>query len=242
MGSTRKKRAKQPINRQAIPWWWSRLITHVRPTILGYLPIIAIFLVARVALAEAYVIPSGSMEPTLQVGDRLFVNKLRLGPHIPFTAVSLPGYAQPKRYDIAVFVSPVQVDQPEDPTPTLVKRIVGLPGDTLFMRNARLFVNGEEQKQGYGDKSPRGDPDEVSGLFDWQKQYELKQSRFPAAPDQPTHDNWGPIVIPAKPGCSGWTTGSCSLAAAFTSSVIRTISRPSSGVRRSPNWAASAMA
>jgi signal peptidase I len=66
------------------------------------------------------------------------------------------------------------------------------------MRNARLFVNGEEQKQGYGDLSPRGDPDEVSGLFDWQKQYALKESRFGPAPEQPTHDNWGPLVIPPK--------------------------------------------
>jgi signal peptidase I len=79
-----------------------------------------------------------------------------------------------------------------------VKRIVGLPGDTLHMRNARLFVNGEEQKQGYGDQSPVGDPNEVSFLFDWQKQYALTSSRFGPAPEQPTHDNWGPIVIPPR--------------------------------------------
>ena len=50
-----------------------------------------------------------------------------------------------------------------------------------------------------------------------------------------------PIVMPAKPGCSGWTTGSCSLAAALIISVIRTMSAPSSGVSRSPNGSASAM-
>ena len=50
-----------------------------------------------------------------------------------------------------------------------------------------------------------------------------------------------PIVMPANPGCSGWTTGSCSLAAALIISVMRTMSRPSSGVSRSPNASASAM-
>jgi signal peptidase I len=64
------------------------------------------------------------------------------------------------------------------------------------MRDGRLHVNGVEQKQGYGDLSPRGDPDEVSFLFDWQKQYALKESRFGSAPEQPTHDNWGPLVVP----------------------------------------------
>jgi len=156
---------------------------------------VLLFLFLRTFLIEAYRIPSPSMVPALLVGDWLFVNKLVYGPHIPFTNINLPGYSEPKRYDIAVFVSPNQVDQPEDPTPTLVKRVVGLPGDTLHMRGARLFVNGEEQKQGYGDQSPPGDPNEISMLFDWQRQYALASSRFGAAPQQPTHDNWGPLVI-----------------------------------------------
>jgi signal peptidase I len=102
---------------------------------------VILFLVLRTFLIEAYRIPSPSMVPALLVGDWLFVNKLVYGPHIPFTNINLPGYSEPRRFDIAVFVSPNQVDQPEDPTPTLVKRIVGLPGDTLHMRDAKLFVN-----------------------------------------------------------------------------------------------------
>jgi signal peptidase I len=159
---------------------------------------ILLFLFLRTFLIEAYRIPSPSMVPALLVGDWLFVNKLVYGPHIPFTNINLPGYSDPKRYEIAVFVSPNQVDQPHDPTPTLVKRIVGVPGDTLHMRDARLFVNGEPQLQGYGDQSPPGDPNEVSFLFDWQKEYALASSRFGPAPDQPTHDNWGPLLIPPK--------------------------------------------
>lgn len=159
---------------------------------------VLLFLLLRTFLIEAYRIPSPSMVPALLVGDWLFVNKLVYGPHVPFTNVNLPGYSEPRRYDIAVFKSPVQVDQPEDPTPTLVKRVVGLPGDTLYMRAGRLYVNGVEQTQGYGDQSPVGDPDEVSFLFDWQKPYALRESRFGAAPEQPTHDHWGPLVIPPR--------------------------------------------
>lgn len=162
----------------------------------GILGAVLLFFFIRAFFFEAYRIPSGSMIPSMLVGDWLFVNKLRYGPHVPFTSVNLPGYAEPARYDIAVFVSPPQVDQPRDPTPTLVKRIVGMPGDTLYMRDAKLFVNGIEQRQGYGASSEAGDPNEVSPLFDWQKAVGLRASRFGAAPAQPTHDNWGPLVVP----------------------------------------------
>ena len=158
---------------------------------------VLLFFFIRAFFFEAYRIPSGSMIPSMLVGDWLFVNKLRFGPHLPFTTINLPGYAEPSRYDIVVFVSPPQVDQPWDPTPTLVKRLVGLPGDTLHMRDAKLFVNGIEQRQGYGASSEVGDPNEVSPLFDWQKEVGLKGSRFGAAPAQPTHDNWGPFVVPS---------------------------------------------
>lgn len=171
--------------------------TSWRENFKGLLGTVAIFLFIRIFFVEAYRIPSGSMIPAMLIGDWLFVNKLAYGPNIPFTSINLPGYAEPKRYDISVFKSPDQIDQPWDPNPTLVKRVVGLPGDTLHMRDAKLFVNGIEQRQGYGAESEVGDPNEVSPLFDWQKQYALATSRFGAAPVQPTHDNWGPLVIPA---------------------------------------------
>ena len=103
---------------------------------------ILIFLFVRVFLVEAYRIPSGSMIPTLLVGDWLFVNKLAYGPHIPGLDVSLPGYATPKRRNVVVFVSPPQPDNGADITPTLVKRFWGLPGDTLYMRSGVLYING----------------------------------------------------------------------------------------------------
>jgi signal peptidase I len=163
----------------------------------GILGAVLIFLFLRTFLIEAYRIPSGSMIPSMLIGDWLFVNKLVYGPHIPFTDINLPGYSDPKRYEIAVFVSPVQIDQPHDPTPTLVKRIVGLPGDTLHMRAGRLFIDGVEQTQGHGDQSRPGDPNEVSFLFDWQKQIAITGSRLGPPPEQPTHDHWGPLLIPS---------------------------------------------
>ena len=164
---------------------------------------IAIFLFLRAFVVEAYRIPSGSMIPTLLVGDWLFVNKAIFGAHIPFTGSSLPAFREPHRGDVVVFISPYQADEDSlghDPNPTLVKRLVGTPGDTLFMRNGLLYLNGIAQRQGYGI-NPQVDPaiaNSVDPLFDWQKKVGLKSSRFGAAPAQPTHDNWGPFIVPAK--------------------------------------------
>lgn len=161
---------------------------------------LAIFLILRAFLIEAYRIPSGSMVPTLLVGDWLFVNKAIYGAHIPFSNSSLPAYREPRRGDVVVFVSPYQADEAargNDPTPTLVKRLIGLPGDTLYMRKGVLYVNGIAQRQGYGAAQVVPEvanfPDT---LFWWQKKVGLKSSRFGAAPAQPTHDDWGPLVVP----------------------------------------------
>ena len=162
---------------------------------------LAIFLILRAFLIEAYRIPSGSMIPTLLVGDWLFVNKAIFGAHVPFTNSSLPAIRDPRRGDVVVFVSPYQADEAEkgaDPTPTLVKRLVGTAGDTLYMRNGLLYVNGIAQRQGYG-ATTQVSPEianSVDPLFDWQKKVGLRSSRFGAAPSQPNHDNWGPLVVP----------------------------------------------
>src|SRR4029450_2713792 len=69
-----------------------------------------IFLFIRTFFVEAFRIPSGSMIPALLVGDWLFVNKLVYGPHIPFTNINLPGYSDPKRGEVVVFLSPCLPD------------------------------------------------------------------------------------------------------------------------------------
>jgi signal peptidase I len=75
---------------------------------------------------------------------------------------------------------------------------MGMPGDTLYMRDGLLHVNGIAQRQGFAAaNNEKGNPNEVSELFAWQQRIALTSSRFGAAPAQPTHDNWGPLVIPA---------------------------------------------
>ena len=172
-------------------WLWENV-----KSLLGA---ILIYLVIRTFLVEAYRIPSPSMVPTLLVGDWLFVNKLIYGPVIPFTSVHLPGYAEPHRFDVVVFRSPPQVDQPWDPTPTLVKRLIGMPGDTIYMRHGVVYVDGIAQRQGFTAPVSQFDSaaaNEANPLFDWQHRIEVRNTRFGAPPATPTHDNWGPLLIP----------------------------------------------
>lgn len=88
------------------------------------------------AIADWNDIPSGSMKPTILIGDRVFVNKLAYDLKIPYTTTHLAKWSDPKRGDIVVFYSP------EDGT-RMIKRVVGIPGDTVGMRQNRLFINGE---------------------------------------------------------------------------------------------------
>lgn len=161
---------------------------------------VLIYLVIKTFLMEAFRIPSGSMIPTLLVGDWLFVNKLAYGPHVPFTRTNLPGYVDPKRGDVVVFISPYQPDmaeQGDDPTPTLVKRLIGMPGDTIYGRSGLVYINGLPQRQGYAAASnPKGDPNATSPLMNWQHRIELAGTRFGPPPPTPTIDNWGPLLIP----------------------------------------------
>ncbi len=202
MGKKRRaNRNQRPDNAPARPPR-ARLLVQARGTIVGLLPLLAIFFGTRIALAEPYRIPTGSMEPTLQIGDWLWVNKLRLGPHIPFTSVSLPGYAEPRRNDVVVFVSPPQDPAiritPTDVTPTLVKRIIGVGGDTLVMRKGNLLVNGVASRP-YNTASllPVGAGDQPEPLFHWQHRIEVQGSRFGAPVAAPSLHEWGPIVVPS---------------------------------------------
>jgi len=185
----RAQKARPFAQRSALRSFWENF--------KALLSALLFFIFLRTFIIEAYRIPSGSMIPTLLVGDWLFVNKLVYGPHIPFTGITLPGIKDPARNDVVVFKSPDQKDQPWDPNPTLVKRLVGMPGDTLFMRKGQLYVNGAPQRKSFGAQAEQ-EFDSVDPLMDWQKAVGLKASRFGAAPDQPSHDNWGPFIVPAK--------------------------------------------
>jgi signal peptidase I len=112
-------------------------------SLLDVLFIVLIALAAKTAIAEPYYVPSGSMEPTLQIGDELLATKYPYG----YSAASLPSFvtlpdskrilgALPHRGDVVVF------RWPGDRAQTWVKRVVGLPGDRIAMRNGQLWING----------------------------------------------------------------------------------------------------
>ncbi len=115
---------------------------------------VAIALAIRQFVVEPFRIPSGSMLPTLLIGDHLFVNKLAYGPRIPFTEIRLPGLRGPERGDVVVFevarpgggerIMPVDLAPEGSMSEAFVKRLVGIPGDRIAWRNGELFVNGEQ--------------------------------------------------------------------------------------------------
>ena len=149
---------------------------------------ILLFLVIRTFAVEAFKIPTGSMEKTLLVGDSLLVNKAVYGAQVPFTGLRLPAFDRPERGDVVVF------EYPRDRTKNYVKRVVGLPGDTLTMRNGELYVSGEKQTEEYVQHIQPGG-DYYDPQFEWQHDY-LAKGTNPAT-YRPTRDDWGPIAVPS---------------------------------------------
>ena len=147
-----------------------------------------LFVFLRSFLVQTFVITSGSMENTLLVGDMLVVNRAALGSMIPFTSARIPGYSEPHRFDVIVFEPP----PPDTVNMKLVKRLIGLPGDTLQMRNRVLYIDGKAQDEPYVLHSAVGD--ESYPWMEWQKKYLLPG--VDPSTYAPTRDNWGPLVIP----------------------------------------------
>ena len=101
----------------------------------GFYSPLLILTAVRSAIADWNDVPSGSMNPTIVEGDRVFVNKLAYDLKIPFTTWHIAQWSNPKRGDIVVFFSPADGIR-------LVKRVIGLPGDRIEMVNDKLFING----------------------------------------------------------------------------------------------------
>jgi signal peptidase I len=100
-------------------------------------PVLLIVLLFRSFLFEPFKIPSGSMIPTLLIGDFILVNKYIYGLRLPVLNTKFLSISEPERGDVIVFRYPV------DPSVSFIKRLVGLPGDTISYRDKQLFVNGE---------------------------------------------------------------------------------------------------
>lgn len=109
-------------------YWWKK---EIRPLLILTLILFSI----RSSLADWNDVPSGSMRPTIIEGDRIWVNKVAYDLKVPFTTWHIAEWSNPQRGDIAVFYSPHDGKR-------LVKRVIGLPGDTIELRNNQLVING----------------------------------------------------------------------------------------------------
>jgi signal peptidase I len=149
---------------------------------------LVLFFFLHVFVMEAFKIPSGSMEGTLQIGDFLLVNKVVYGAEVPFTGARLPAIHAPRHGEVVVF------KWPRDPSKNFVKRLVGLPGDTLAMEEGQLFRNGDRVQESYARHTdPSGDA--AGEDFRWQRNH-LVPSAQAAVGYHPSRNNWGPIVVP----------------------------------------------
>jgi signal peptidase I len=110
--------------------------------------LLALFI--RTFVVQAFKIPSGSMEPTLLVGDHILVNKFIYGVKIPFVRTTLIPISEPAREDVVVFI------YPEDESKDFIKRIIGLPSDNIRIEGTELFVNDELFEDRYGFFTARG--------------------------------------------------------------------------------------
>jgi len=109
----------------------------------SFFPIILIVLLVRSFVVEPFRIPSGSMMPTLLVGDFILVNKFSYGIRLPVLNSKILDTGEPQRGDVIVF------RYPENPSIDYIKRVVGVPGDHIVYRNKVLYINGEEAPQQY---------------------------------------------------------------------------------------------
>lgn len=116
------------INKQALRSLWREW--------RGFIVFIVMLVIVRGAVADWYAVPTGSMKPTIIEGDRVFVNKMAYGLRLPFSDTIITRWDGPQRGEIVVFYSPADGTR-------LIKRVIGLPGDTIEIRDNKLTINGE---------------------------------------------------------------------------------------------------
>ena len=143
------------------------------------------------SLADWYIIPTGSMEPTILVGDRVFTNKLAYDLKIPYTRLRVATWENPKRGDIVVFNSPVDGTR-------LIKRVVGIPGDIISMQSNRLTINGHDLK--YNDYD---NEELLSSVSDKESRYRMYiedltgiEHKTMVMPFRNPLDSFKPILVP----------------------------------------------
>ena len=115
-----------------------KIKSEIREWTESILIALVLALLIRTFIVQAFKIPSGSMIPTFEIGDRIFVNKFIYGSRLPFTDIRLPVLRQPQRGDIIVFISP------EMPKKDFIKRLIAVEGETVEIKNGNICINGKE--------------------------------------------------------------------------------------------------
>lgn len=152
--------------------------------------VVALFI--RQFVVEAFKIPSGSMIPTLTIGDHLLVNKFLYGPRIPFTDLRLFPWKEPKRGDIIVFKYPENEDK------NFIKRVIGLPGDKIQVVDGSLYINDQQvSMRSLGRSNDRESEGELFGIRPHLMEEQLGDvtHRLQFLQDQ-KNKKFGPVVVP----------------------------------------------
>jgi len=136
-----KQKSKTNSAHQSAP----TLSAKVKKEILAWFWIGLVFMLVNGTLGQARVIPSGSMENTLLVGDHLIMSRVGYDAGVPFTHIHIPLWRNPKRQQIIIFKPPYgKPDQPD-----LIKRVIGLPGDKIDIHDGIVWINGARLQENY---------------------------------------------------------------------------------------------
>jgi signal peptidase I len=117
---------------------------RVKSEIIAWFWVILVFMLINGTLGQARVIPSGSMENTLLIGDHLIMSRIGYDAGVPFTNLHVPLWRNPKRQQIIIFKPPFDPTQPD-----YVKRVIGLPGETVDVRDGAVWINGKKLEENY---------------------------------------------------------------------------------------------
>lgn len=162
----RKRRAQQAslLEGDDLPWY----VDYSN----AFFPVLLAILILRSFIAEPFRIPTGSMIPTLQVGDFILVNKFAYGLRLPITNSKIVAVGEPKRGDVVVFKYPGMGADDPDAGVDFVKRVVGLPGDTITYQRGVVSINGKPLNYSVQAQQPIGsgnDGMEMPGVLAWEQ-------------------------------------------------------------------------